>query len=78
MKGLDVIAVVKLERCMTYAGIYCIILSKSGYWQKSDPIILFKIDKYSKVNFHSIICFSVWLLVYRWKMIESFCLNSKK
>ena len=44
-----VVAAVQLERCMTGVCILGIVVRKLGHWQKSYLVILFKVDKGSKI-----------------------------
>ena len=49
------IFVVEFEKDMANTSIFGIIIDKLYYKKKPYPIILFKIDKNSKVGFHHII-----------------------
>lgn len=44
---------VKFKRRGIRTGVLCIVLGKFDYWHKFSHIILFEIDKYLKVSFHS-------------------------
>ena len=46
------VAAVQLELDVGNACIFCIVISKLGHWQEPCLIVLFKIDKGSKVNLH--------------------------
>ena len=49
------ISIVELEKHMIGASIHSIIINKLYHKKKSYPIILFKVDKGSKVSFYCII-----------------------
>ena len=46
------ISAIKLKRFVAGAGIFGIVVSKFCYEKKPCPIILLKVDKNSKVDFH--------------------------
>lgn len=52
------IAAIQLKIRVATLGILCIDIGKFGHWQKSGPIILFKIDKGLKLVLNSVVlCF---------------------
>lgn len=60
------IATIKLEWCMTGAGIFYIIISKFSHLVELDQIIQFNIDETSKISLHYTILpfsltISLWL-----------------
>lgn len=72
------IALVKLKKYMTNIFIFGIIINKLGYKQKSSSIILFLINKNTKISF----CYTVLplsLIVYLWiKYSKKLLFNIKK
>ena len=47
-----VVPVVELKRRVLCTGIFCIIISKFCHWQKPRPVVLFVINKGSKISFY--------------------------
>ena len=43
------VAVIQFEQCVTGARIFSVVICELGHWQVLCPIILFKVDKDSKV-----------------------------
>ena len=52
MKSVKIIFAIELEKCVASASILGIIIDKFYYKNKLCLIILFKINKNSKINFH--------------------------
>lgn len=50
---------IEFKRSIANIGVLRIIISKFGYWQKLYLVILFIIDKDSKINLHYTILFLV-------------------
>lgn len=46
---------IKFKKCMTDTSIFSIIIPKLSYWKKFSPIVLFKVDKNSKIGCHNTI-----------------------
>lgn len=49
------IAAIEFKRRMTDTGIFCIIVGKFSYWEKSNPVILLIIDEGMEISFYSTI-----------------------
>ena len=52
MGDAKMIFVIELKKCMANASIFYIIMGKFCYWEKSCSVILFKVNKNSKVDFY--------------------------
>ena len=55
VKNPRVISAIELEKCMTSASIFDIVVSELRYGKKPCPIILFEDDEGSKIGFYCII-----------------------
>ena len=49
---MRIVAAIQLKSYMINANIFEIVISKFGHGQKSGLIILFEIDKYTKIYFY--------------------------
>ena len=47
------VVVIELERCVTGAGVFCIVIGKFSHWKEHCLVVLFKVDKGSELGFHS-------------------------
>ena len=47
------IVAVQLERRVTGAYVFCIVISKLGHWQELSLVILLEVDKVLEIHFHS-------------------------
>ena len=47
------VTVVQLERCVTGAGVFRIVICEFSDWKEPCLVVPFKVDKGSEVGFHS-------------------------
>ena len=52
VRNARVVAAVQLERYVTGAGVFCILIGKFSHWKEPYSVVLFKVDEGSEVGFH--------------------------
>ena len=52
---MRIVVAVQLKRDITSAGVFSIVIGEFSYWKEPYLVVLFKVDKSSKVSFYDTI-----------------------